>query len=73
VKREQISGSATVSFVVSAQGKVGAPYISDNDDTDFAEVLVGIIQKMPRWSAPAKAGGTPVAMKLNLPINLGVK
>lgn len=73
VIRNRISGSGTVVFVISPEGKVLKPWVEDTDNDAFAEILVEIVRTMPEWSVPAMANGVPVAVEFRLPIEFSLK
>ena len=66
----RISGSGTLAFVITPEGKVRSPRVEGTSDNAFANELMKIALQMPTWSAPPMANGIPVAMEFKLPIEL---
>ena len=65
------SGLVTVSFMVDEQGAVQEPKVEKASDQMLAEPALTAVRK---WKfKPAKRDGTPVAMRVSIPIKFEVE
>lgn len=68
----KLSGSGTLAFIITAEGKVHSPWVEGTLDTAFANELVKVAGQLPDWSAPAMVGGIPVAMEFKIPLEMEI-
>ena len=71
-KEEGIEGTVYVSFVVDANGLVGNIELLKDIGYGCGEAAMQLVKEMPRWE-PATEAGTPVSVRLNLPIQFKLK
>lgn len=68
INREELTGSAKMSFVVEKDGKLTNVRVYTSNP-EFSRYLGGLILSMPKWK-PAQHNGQPVRSAYNLPIHI---
>ncbi len=66
------SGTVNAEFVVNRQGKVSDVEISHGVSESLDQEVIRVIKSSPDW-APAMQNGVPIARKLSIPIEFGIK
>ncbi len=71
-REQQVEGTVYVQFIVDETGAVVQPRLLMDIGAGCGEAALALVRQMPRWE-PAKLGGKPVAVKMNLPIRFQLK
>ncbi len=67
-KNNHVFGKVYINFVVECDGSVNNVRVLRGVSKALDEVAVKVISNMPKWS-PGMAGGVPVRVSFNLPVN----
>lgn len=68
-KKQKISGTVFVSFIVDVEGKIKEPKIvkSVSDSRNFDAEVLRLVNHMPDWK-PGREKGEPVAVRYTMPV-----
>lgn len=66
-KKEGITGTVIVSFIIEKDGSVSHPTIKKSVGGGCDEASIKVVEAMPKWT-PGKNKGKPVRVAFNLPI-----
>lgn len=70
--KDSIQGIQTISFVITAEGKVGQIESVNSLGEPFEKECKRLIENMPAWK-PATMNGKPVASKISLPLTFQIQ
>jgi TonB family protein len=69
LKNRHARGSATVNFIVDAEGRVRVPAVTDATEPEFAAAVIGAVRQ---WRfAPAQLGGRPIQVMVDRTFRFG--
>lgn len=71
-RSEGIEGKVYVSFVIDKDGSITDIKLLRDIGGGCGEAVVKMLRSMPRWK-PGMAGGKPVRVQFNLPVNFSLR